>query len=85
MKLLGMIGVLLLMPACATKPKVLPYVPLGQDIPRLCMVQCGAGNLVTGFVMKGRNLICECDGAIPEPPKPLQRAKRTKKPKTKKK
>lgn len=89
MKILGIMFGLLLLAGCASKQKALPYVHLRQDISRICLGQCGQDNLVTGFKMVARRLICECEGEIKKPVSntPLIRGKRkraTKKGKKKK-
>jgi len=50
------------------KTAPMPYVKYSEDIPRSCLLQCGQGNMVTGFVVDGGKLVCECEN----PPKKAQ-------------
>ena len=61
-----LILIALLLAGCANKePK--PYVKYDEDVARNCLFQCGPGNMVTGFVVERRKLVCECKKPIHKP------------------
>ena len=72
-----MIGFLLLV-GCAGKPARQPYVKYHEDIPRICLRQCGVDIVHTGTMINKRGQIeCECDGLLP--PEPVAKVVKEKK------